>query len=127
MNMILFINCKSFIEILRLGFVFILMFLGTRSAPADDFTNLLVNANGAYKERNYELSLEYYNKAIEIETNDPFAYLGRGSAYEHVKQFDRAENDFNQAIRIGLPEKEMQQAHKELDLFEQNKPYHADK
>jgi Flp pilus assembly protein TadD len=61
---------------------------------------MILNAFDAYNRQNYKLAIEKFDKVIELEANNPDAYLGRGGAYEKTEQFDRAESDFNNAIQL---------------------------
>ena len=99
MNAIQF-SCKFSNKTLRLGVTFLLLILGTRSLRAKDITNLLREATYAYAQQNYERALDFYDKAVQLETNNFLAYVGRGGAYARVGQFDKAENDFNIAIDL---------------------------
>ena len=49
------------------------------------------------------------------------------AANAEVGNFDKAVELERKCILMGLPDKEMRQAHVELNLFEQKKPYHQDK
>jgi tetratricopeptide (TPR) repeat protein len=100
MNTLQSTNHKLFIKISWLGLAIALLLLGMRSSPAEDFTNLLTNADAAYKQHNYNQAIDYSNEAIELETNSPMGYLIRGAALRQTKQFDRAENDFDKAIAL---------------------------
>lgn len=98
MNSFQFIGHKLLVKTLRLGLAFVLLLLGTLSSPAENFTNLWAYAGAAYKQKNWEQTIDYCNKAIELETNNPFGYLTRGGAFVNTKQFEKAESDFNRAI-----------------------------
>ena len=62
--------------------------------PAENITNLLREATYAYAQQNYDRALDFYNQALELETNSFIAYIGRGGAYLRVGQPDKAESDF---------------------------------
>src|SRR6516165_5628631 len=100
MNTLQSTNHKLFIIISWLGLAVALLLLGMRSSSAVDFTNLLTNADAAYKQHNYNQVIDYCNEAIELETNSPLGYMIRGAAFRQTKQFDRAENDFDKAIAL---------------------------
>ncbi len=57
-----------------------------------DFTKL-----GQYQQQK---EIQYYNKTIQLKTNDYLAYLQRGISYSKIGQYQKAINDFSQAIQI---------------------------
>ncbi len=60
----------------------------------------MAEASYAYAQQNYEQAANLYNKAVELETNNSWAYLGRGGAYLHIGKHAKAENDFNTALAL---------------------------
>lgn len=88
---------------------------------------LLATAPDA-RQRDGQKALGYAKRACEL-TNWKNAYcLGTlAAAYAETGDFEEAIKWEKKCILAGLPEKEMQQAHKNLDLFAQKKPYHAKK
>jgi tetratricopeptide (TPR) repeat protein len=57
----------------------------------------------AYKTREqkkYDDSIKYYNEAINLVPNDPYAYFGRGMVYKIIKKFELALKDFSRAIEL---------------------------
>jgi tetratricopeptide (TPR) repeat protein len=78
------------------GVIFFL--LGAQAPLAENVTNLLREAEDAYKNQDYKAAIDFYNQIIEIETNSWMATLGRGGAYLHLGEFDKAENDYNRGI-----------------------------
>ena len=52
------------------------------------------------QEKNYDRAIEYYNKAIALNTIDYESYNNRGNAYLHLKKFDLAQNDYRKAISL---------------------------
>jgi len=80
------------------------------------------------KLRDGEKTVQYANRACELSGWKNAYCLGTlAAAYAEVGNFDEAVKWEKKCILSGLPEKEMEQAHKELNLFEQKKPYHAEK
>jgi tetratricopeptide (TPR) repeat protein len=86
------------VKVLRLGLAFVLLLLGILSSPAANFTNLWAYAATAYNQKNWDQTIDYCNKAIALETNNPLVYLARGGAFENARQFEKAASDFNRAI-----------------------------
>jgi len=80
--------------------VVVLLSLRTICFSAESVKNLLREATYAYSQQNYEQSVNLYNKAIELETNNFWAYLGRGGANLNIRQLQKAENDFNTALAL---------------------------
>jgi len=80
------------------------------------------------KLRDGQKAVEYAKRACELDSwKNPY-YLGTlAAANAEIGNFDEAVKWERKCIIIGFPEKEMQQARKELNLFESKKPYHADK
>ena len=53
-----------------------------------------------YSLKEFDVAIEYWNKAIKINPNYFEAYNGRGNAFIKLQKFDEAIIDFNQAIKI---------------------------
>jgi tetratricopeptide (TPR) repeat protein len=69
-----------------------------KRAEAEKWFN---KANEAKKvEKNLDLALKYYSKAIELNPEYVFAYNNRGLAYSHLKEYDKAISDYNRAIEL---------------------------
>jgi hypothetical protein len=80
------------------------------------------------KMRDGQKAVEYAKRACDLDSWKNAYYLGTlAAANAEVGNFDEAVKWERKCIIIGLPEKEMQQARRELNLFENKKPYHADK
>ena len=60
----------------------------------------MAGATAAYAQQDYERAANLYTKAVELETNSSWAYLGRGGAYLHLRMIDKANNDFNTALAL---------------------------
>jgi len=50
--------------------------------------------------KQYNLALEHYDKAIQINPNEPDFYLYRGTLYRNLGQYNNALKDFNKAINL---------------------------
>jgi len=53
-----------------------------------------------YSLKEFDVAIEYWNKATKINPNYFEAYNGRGNAFIKLQKFDEAIIDFNQAIKI---------------------------
>ena len=53
-----------------------------------------------YSLKEFDVAIEYWNKATKINPNYIEAYNGRGNAFIKLQKFDEAIIDFNQAIKI---------------------------
>ena len=66
---------------------------------------LLINAISLRADINsglkrYEEAISDYNRVIELDPYNYFAYLDRGSAYRNLKQYPNAIEDYSQAIKL---------------------------
>jgi tetratricopeptide (TPR) repeat protein/S1-C subfamily serine protease len=52
------------------------------------------------RQQKYELALDDYNKAIELNPNHANAYNNRGNLYQDLQKYELALDDFNKAIEI---------------------------
>lgn len=59
----------------------------------------LVGAN-AYESGDFDLSVQYYSKAIEADANDDLAYIGRGKALLRMEAYGAARQDFMKALQL---------------------------
>jgi tetratricopeptide (TPR) repeat protein len=60
-----------------------------------------------YDEKKYDMAIEEFSKAINLDPNNPgllglrgYAYKGRGQANENLNDFDLAIDDFNMSIMV---------------------------
>ena len=65
---------------------------------ASDYYNI---AKSKYAQKDYEGTVQYYTKAIELNPKDAYAYANRGLARQYLHDNDGALEDYNQAIKIG--------------------------
>jgi len=80
------------------------------------------------KLRDGQKAVEYALRACKLNSWKDAYNLGTlAAAYAEIGNFDEAVKWERKCIIMGLPDKEMEQARKELRLFDQKKPYHADK
>ena len=76
-------------------------FTKTEEIKETDSVALLNQGISYCKEGQYDRSIAYFNKAIEINPRYVEAYINRGIAYAEGKgQYDRAIGDYNKAIEI---------------------------
>jgi tetratricopeptide (TPR) repeat protein len=100
MNLIQFINRKLFGKVSAPGLVFLLFFLGTSTILAENYTNLLSQADKKFKQKNYKQALKYCNEAILLDVSNFLGYAKRGSLYLQTKKYDKAQKDFNEGVRL---------------------------
>lgn len=58
----------------------------------------LLSGMGALKNKDYNNAVKYFDKAIQIDSNNPAAYLGRAKAYLQLGKIDKAFEDANKAV-----------------------------
>ena len=56
--------------------------------------------NKFVQERQYEIALNCYSKAIELDANDPILYSNRSAMYYNLNYFDNAISDAEMAINL---------------------------
>jgi tetratricopeptide (TPR) repeat protein len=115
--------------------------MGNYSKGIDDCKeaiNLNTNSPGAYnnlawllavcpdaKLRNGQKALEYAKKACELNAwKEPHGLGTLAAAYAEVGNFEEAVKWQKKCMESGLPGNETKQAQKQLDLYQQKKPYH---
>ena len=64
-----------------------------------DFKNypndqVLAQAKNHFTEGNYGLAQQFYQRAVEISSNDAEAWLGLAASYDHVRRFDLADRAY---------------------------------
>jgi tetratricopeptide (TPR) repeat protein len=57
-------------------------------------------ANTYYDKNKFDLAIENYSKAIELDANYTEGYIRRGISYYNIKEFNKAFYDFNKALRL---------------------------
>jgi tetratricopeptide (TPR) repeat protein len=93
----------------------------------NDLAWLLAVAPDA-KLRNGQKAVEYATRACELDSwKEPHCLGTLAAAYAEIGNFDEAVKWEKKCMESGLPDKELPQARKELDLFQHQKPYHAEK
>jgi tetratricopeptide (TPR) repeat protein len=78
----------------------------TQKIKETDPTKLLRQGNSFFEKGQYDQSIAYFNKAVEIDPKDAEAYNNRGVAYDNKGQYDKAIADCTKAIEIN-PEYEL--------------------
>ena len=69
----------------------------------EEIGSILANVQSGRKlftEKDYSKALHEYNEAISLAPQVPFLYLERGQVYLGLNNFDKAQKDFEQAIRL---------------------------
>lgn len=60
----------------------------------------MMHGNDSYSHRDYGLALEFYNRAIQTDSNSAEAYNNRGLTRYHLSQLTDALSDFSRAIDL---------------------------
>lgn len=76
--------------------------LSTTLAPVNnkDFNTAMDSARSAMLKSDYNLAISYYNKAISYNKNDSAPYVGLYTIYLNQKDWQKALDSVNQAIKI---------------------------
>ena len=56
--------------------------------------------NLAFQRGDYDEAIDYYGKAIELNSKNSEAYLFRGSAWDELKEYNKAIADYDEAIKL---------------------------
>jgi Ca-activated chloride channel homolog len=86
--------------------LFALIFLTTYHLPrttAYAAPSQLKEANRQFKNGNYEKALKLYDDALIDSPHSPILHFNAGDAAVMMGNFGRAENEFNEAARSGIP------------------------
>ena len=51
-----------------------------------------------YNQGKYEDAIKDYNRAIELNPNEPFNWNNRGNSFKNLKRYEEAIKDYNKAI-----------------------------
>ncbi len=73
-------------------------------APAPDFAFYRKRADESIVKGEFDLAVNDYNKAIELNPKDAVAYLNRGRAYHNKTNYDLAIADFDKVIELNPKE-----------------------
>jgi Tfp pilus assembly protein PilF len=79
---------------------------GTQAAkplPTASFQSIVRRADYFREHGEIEKALPLYSQAIEIDKNQPDAFVGRAYVYEEFGKVDKALADFSAAVKIGHP------------------------
>jgi len=102
--------------------------LNTNFPPAYNNLAWLLATTPKSKLRNGQKAVDYATKACELTSWKNAYCLGTlAAAYAEAGDYSQAVKWENNCILAGLPQEEMEQAQKQLDLFEHKKPYHWSK
>ncbi len=94
---------KSFLLIIFQTLIILSFLIGcatTEEIKETDSVALLNQGLAFAKKGQYDLSINYLNKAIEINPRLAEAYINRGVAYQAKGQYDKTISDYNKAIEI---------------------------
>jgi tetratricopeptide (TPR) repeat protein len=50
--------------------------------------------------KKYQQAIANFNKALQIDTDNPYSYLGRGVARMSLEDYQNANTDFSQAVKL---------------------------
>ncbi|BAY24040.1 TPR repeat-containing protein [Calothrix sp. NIES-2100] len=70
------------------------------STDNNNFKSSLEAGFALLEKDDYQGAIQAFNQSIQIEPNNPYAYLGRGVAYFNLKQYQEAKADFDQTIKL---------------------------
>ena len=85
-------------KVLVLKFLIFIIF----ATYANNTPKLLIKAEQAIEQEEYEIALEFYNEAISLEPQNAEVYFLRGIVNFEETDDDLALNDFNKAIELGF-------------------------
>ena len=74
-----------------------LLILGLGTSFASEESDLTAKAMNAYRQGNYDVAIDCFDKLIQLHVTD--SYLGRGKTYFAKKAYDKAIADFDEAIQ----------------------------
>lgn len=101
--------------------------LDSNSAEANNNLAWLLSIAPDSKFRDGQKAVEYAKKACDLTGwKHPFHLGTLAAAYAETGNFDEAIKWQKKGIEIGLSEKDLKEAQKYLELYKQNKPYHAE-
>ena len=64
------------------------------------FTTVMSEANISFNEEKYDLAIDKYTDALNIDNSSVEAYLNRGKAYFHTRNYVRAMEDFSEVLLL---------------------------
>lgn len=74
--------------------------LPSPTPPPPDFSFYQKRANASIDKGDYDSAIADYNKAIELKSAEPSAYLNRGMAHFNKKNYDLAIADYDKVIEL---------------------------
>ena len=83
----------------RLKYLAAVIFITSNVCLSDEISDLTNKGAEAFKQNDYDLAIDCYNKVINIDSNNVNAHYVRGWAYYKKGQFDRSTTDFGEAIQ----------------------------
>ena len=69
-------------------------------AKEKDFDFYYEKGNKYYEEDNYEKAIEFFDKAISINTSNPYIFFERGFSKAQFELYEEAEKDYSKAIEL---------------------------
>lgn len=62
-----------------------------------DYSNAIAAGDQLLQDGEFEQAVKAYSEAIQLNANDPQGYTGRGDAYRQLKEYAKAQKDYNDA------------------------------
>ena len=69
-------------------------------AKEKDFDFYYEKGKKYYEEDNYEKAIEFFDKAISMDTSNPDIFFERGFSKEQFELYEEAEKDYSRAIEL---------------------------
>ncbi len=66
--------------------------------PSDDYIR---KAKVYFRNENYGLAAQSYQKAVEVTPKDAEAWLGLAASYDHLRRFDLADQAYEKVLQLG--------------------------
>jgi len=66
--------------------------------PSDDYIR---KAKVYFRNENYGLAAQSYQKAVEVTPKDAEAWLGLAASYDHLRRFDLADKAYERVLQLG--------------------------
>ena len=66
--------------------------------PSDDYLRM---GKVYFRNENYGLAAQSFQKAVEVTPKDAEAWLGLAASYDHLRRFDLADQAYDRALHLG--------------------------
>lgn len=113
----------NFKKIIHLSLLLLCIPIYTKQSSLEKFKSFFHEANNAYLSGQFEQSITYYKKALEVTDQSFSVYFNMAKAYLGLKNFDKAIECFNKGLEINPKH---HKAHQALGIFyTQQKQYES--